>query len=145
MTIIKQNSTTIGTSWVRKFKETKGQFVMALSTNKLKNIFSRYIDNENLEGLYFRNDSHEWETKLRIKTINYLSDWKISWGGNIQYSDYYNSTVDFYNQIEYLSKINFYKYGIFGGVAKSFFNSKLDLSFGIRADEDNFSLSLIHI
>ena len=112
---------------------------MALSTNKLKNIFSRYLDNENLEGLYFRNDSHEWETKLRIKTTNYLSDWKISWGGNIQYSDYYNNTVDFYNQIEYLSKINFYKYGIFGGVAKSFFNSKLDLSFGIRADEDNFS------
>ena len=80
---------------------------MALSTNKLKNIFSRYLDNENLEGLYFRNDSHEWETKLRIKTTNYLSDWKISWGGNIQYSDYYNNTVDFYNQIEYLSKINF--------------------------------------
>ena len=137
--IIKQNSTTIGTSWVRKFKDTKGQFVMALSTNKLKNIFSRYFDNENLEGLYFRNDSHEWETKLRIKTTNYLSDWKISWGGNIQYSDYYNNTVDLNNQIEYLSKINFYKYGIFGGVAKSFFNSKLDLSFGIRADDDNFS------
>ena len=65
--IIKQNSTTIGASWVRKFKETKGQFVLALSTNKLKNIFSRYSDNENLEGLYFRNDSHEWKQKLEQK------------------------------------------------------------------------------
>ena len=36
--IIKQNSTTIGASWVRKFKESKGQFILALSTNKLKNI-----------------------------------------------------------------------------------------------------------
>jgi len=137
--IIKQNSTTIGASWIRKFKETKGQFVLALSTNKLKNIFSRYDDNENLEGIYFRNDSHEWETKLRAKTTNYLKDWKITWGGNIQYSDYYNNTTDFYNQIEYLTKINFYKYGLFGSVSKSFIDSKLDVSIGIRTDEDNFS------
>ena len=137
--IIKQNSTTIGASWVKKFRETQGQFVLALSTNKLKNVFSRYNDNENLEGLYFRNDSYEWETKLKVKTINYLNNWKITWGGNIQYSDYYNNTSDFYNQIEYLTKINFYKYGLFGSASKSFFDSKLDLSFGVRADEDNFS------
>ena len=137
--IIKQNSTTIGASWIRKFKETKGQFVLALSTNKLKNIFSRYDDNENLEGIYFRNDSHEWETKLRAKTTNYLKDWKITWGGNIQYSDYYNNTTDYFNQIEYLTKINFYKYGLFGSVSKSFIDSKLDVSIGIRTDEDNFS------
>lgn len=137
--IIKQNSTTIGASWIRKFQETKGQFVLALSTNKLKNIFSRYDDNENLEGIYFRNDSHEWETKLRAKTTNYLKDWKITWGGNIQYSDYYNNTTDYYNQIEYLTKINFYKYGLFGSVSKSFIDSKLDVSIGIRTDEDNFS------
>ena len=137
--IIKQNSTTIGASWVRKFKETKGQFVLALSTNKLKNIFSRYSDNENLEGLYFRNDSHEWETKIRAKTTSYFNDWKITWGGNIQYSDYFNNTSDFYNQIDYLTKINFYKYGFFGSVSKSFIDSKLDVSIGLRADEDSFS------
>ena len=137
--IIKQNSTTIGASWIRKFKETKGQFVLALSTNKLKNIFSRYSDNESLEGLYFRNDSHEWETKIRAKTISYLNDWKITWGGNVQYSDYFNNTTDFYNQIDYLTKINFYKYGFFGSVSKSFVDSKLDVSIGVRADEDSFS------
>ena len=137
--IIKQNSTTIGASWVRKFKEAKGQFVLALSTNKLKNIFSRYSDNENLEGLYFRNDSHEWETKIRAKTTSYLNDWKITWGGNIQYSDYFNNTSDFYNQIDYLTKLNFYKYGFFGSVSKSFIDSKLDVSIGVRADEDSFS------
>ena len=137
--IIKQNSTTLGASWIRKYKESKGQFILALSTNKLKNIFSRYSDNENLEGLYFRNDSHEWETKLRAKTTNYLNDWKITWGGNVQYSDYFNNTTDFYNQVEYLTKINFYKYGLFGSVSKSFIDSKLDVSFGVRADEDNFS------
>lgn len=137
--IIKQNSTTIGASWVRKFKETKGQFVLALSTNKLKNIFSRYSDNENLEGLYFKNDSHEWETKIRAKTTSYFNDWKITWGGNIQYSDYFNNTSDFYNQIDYLTKINFYKYGFFGSLSKSFIDSKLDVSIGVRTDEDSFS------
>ena len=106
---------------------------MALSTNKLKNIFSRYLDNENLQGLYFRNDSHEWETKLRAKTINYIDDWKITWGANIQYSDYYNNTVDTISQLEYLSQINFYKYGLFGNISKSFIDSKLDISLGIRA------------
>ena len=137
--IIKQNSTTLGASWIRKFKETKGQFILALSTNKLKNIFSRYSDNENLQGLYFKNDSHEWETKLRAKTINYIDNWKITWGGNIQYSDYFNNTRDVFNQIEYLTKYNFYKYGLFGSISKSFIDSKLDISIGLRADEDNFS------
>ena len=137
--IIQQNSTTNGISWIRKFKEKKGQFILALSTNKLKNIFSRYVDNENLNGLYFRNDSHEWETKLRLKTVNYLNDWKISWGGNIQYSDYFNSTSDLYNQTEYVTKFNFFKYGLFGNISKSFFENKLDVSIGIRSDEDTFS------
>ena len=137
--IIQQNSTTTGISWIRKFKEKKGQFILALSTNKLKNIFSRYNDNENLSGLYFRNDSHEWETKLRLKTVNYVNDWKISWGGNIQYSDYFNNTSDLYNQAEYLTKFNFYKYGLFGNISKSFFENKLDVSIGIRSDEDTFS------
>ena len=139
VTIIKQNSTTLGASWIRKFKESKGQFILALSTNKLKNIFSRYSDNENLQGLYFKNDSHEWETKLRAKTINYIDNWKITWGGNIQYSDYFNNTRDVFNQIEYLTKYNFYKYGLFGSISKSFIDSKLDISLGLRADEDNFS------
>ena len=92
-----------------------------------------------MEGLYFKNDSHEWETKLRAKTINYINDWKITWGANIQYSDYYNNTSDILNQLDYITKINFYKYGVFGGISKSFMDSKLDLSLGIRADEDNFS------
>ena len=138
--IIQQNSTTTGISWIRKFKEKKGQFILALSTNKLKNIFSRYLDNENLTGLYFRNDSHEWETKLRLKTVNYVNDWKISWGGNIQYSDYFNSTSDLFNQAEYLTKFNFYKYGLFGNISKSFFENILDVSIGIRSDEDTFSV-----
>ena len=137
--IIQQNSTTAGISWIRKFKEKKGQFILALSTNKLKNIFSRYNNNENLSGLYFRNNSHEWETKLRLKTVNYVNDWKISWGGNIQYSDYFNNTSDLYNQAEYETKFNFYKYGLFGNISKSFFENKLDLSIGIRTDEDSFS------
>ncbi len=137
--IIQQNSTTTGLSWIRKFKEKKGQFILALSSNKLKNIFSRYVDNENLNGLYFRNDSHEWETKLRLKTVSYVNDWKISWGGNIQYSDYFNNTSDLYNQAEYITKFNFYKYGLFGNISKSFFENKLDVSIGIRSDEDTFS------
>ena len=71
--------------------------------------------------------------------MNYVNDWKISWGGNIQYSDYFNNTSDLYNQAEYITKFNFYKYGLFGNISKSFFENKLDVSIGIRSDEDTFS------
>ena len=137
--IIQQNSTTLGVSWTRKFKEGKGKFILAISSNKLKNIFTRYNDNINQDDAYFRNDSHEWETKIRAKTISYINDWKISWGGNLQYSDYYNETNDLVNNLSYGSKINFLKYGVYSNASRKFFNNKLSFSAGIRADEDTYS------
>ena len=137
--IIQQNSTTLGVSWTRKFKESKGKFILAISSNKLKNIFTRYNDNINQDDAYFRNDSHEWETKIRAKTISYINDWKISWGGNLQYSDYYNETNDLGNNLTYGSKINFLKYGVYSNASRKFFNNKLSFSAGIRADEDTYS------
>ena len=137
--IIQQNSTTMGVSWTRKFKESKGKFILAISSNKLKNIFTRYNDNINQDDAYFRNDSHEWETKIRAKTISYINDWKISWGGNLQYSDYYNETNDLGNNLTYGSKINFLKYGVYSNASRKFFNNKLSFSAGIRADEDTYS------
>ena len=137
--IIQQNSTTLGVSWTRKFKESKGKFILAISSNKLKNIFTRYNDNINQENAYFRNDSHEWETKIRAKTISYINDWKITWGGNLQYSDYYNETNDLVNNLTYGSKLNFLKYGIYTNASRKFFNNRLSFSAGIRADEDTYS------
>ena len=137
--IIQQNSTTLGISWTRKFKEGNGKFILAVSSNKLKNIFTRYNDNINQEDAYFKNDSHEWETKIRAKTISYIDDWKITWGGNLQYSDYYNETNDLVNNLTYGSKLNFFKYGIYTNASRKFFDNKLSFSAGIRADEDSYS------
>jgi hypothetical protein len=137
--IIQQNSTTLGVSWTRKFKESKGKFILAISSNKLKNIFTRYNDNINQDDAYFRNDSHEWETKIRAKTISYIDDWKITWGGNLQYSDYYNETNDLGNNLAYGSKLNFFKYGVYTSASRKFFDNKLSFSAGVRADEDTYS------
>lgn len=137
--IIKQNTTTAGISWKRKYKNQKGQLITALSTNKLKNNFSRYADNLNESGLLFRNDSHEWETKLRIKSVNYYKDWKLKWGGNFQLSNYFNNTQNLYTGINYNTEIEFYKYGFFANGSRSFFNNRLDFSIGFRMDEDTFS------
>ena len=137
--IIQQNTTTTGISWKRKYKNQRGQLITALSTNKLKNIFSRYSDNLNVSGLIFRNDSHEWETKLRIKSINYYKDWKLKWGGNIQLSNYFNATQNLSTGLNYNTEIEFYKYGLFANGSRSFFNNRLDFSIGFRVDEDTFS------
>ena len=118
--IIQQNSTTLGISWTRKFKEGNGKFILAVSSNKLKNIFTRYNDNINQEDAYFKNDSHEWETKIRAKTISYIDDWKIIWGGNLQYSDYYNETNDLVNNLTYGSKLNFLNMDLHECITKIF-------------------------
>ncbi|MGC6479304.1 MAG: TonB-dependent receptor [Flavobacteriaceae bacterium] len=136
--IIQQKSITAGISWNRKFKDGNGQQTLALSTNRLDNLFSRYQDNENLSGLLFENDSFEWETKLRFNSIHYKNDWKWSWGFNLQNSSYENNTQIVRSQLNYSSTIDFLKYGVYVKGSRSFWENRLDFSWGIRTDADSF-------
>ena len=137
--IIDQTTNTWGISWKRKFKNNPGSLITSLSSNRLNNLISRFTDNLNEEGVIFQNDSHEWETKLKIKSTNYFKDWKIKFGANIQFADYLNNTQDYINDINYYTTIDFYKYGFYSNVSKSLFEDKLDFSFGFRFDADTFS------
>ncbi len=137
--IIQQKTITVGLSWEKKYKNGKGLMSTSLSTNRLKNIFSRYENNSNKSGLLFKNDSYENETKLRFKNLIYFNNFKITSGFNIQNSDYLNSTVSLSKKIDYLSKINFMKYGFFAKSERKFFNQTLGVSFGFRFDADSFS------
>ena len=137
--IIEQRTNTIGLSWNRKFKNNKGQMTLAISNNRLENNFSQYEDNVVKEGVVIQNDSYEDETKLRFQSTHYGIHWKWSAGGNIQYSDYKNATQFVSQNINYETQIDFLKYGVFAKATRSYFESKLDVSFGIRADADSFS------
>ena len=136
--IIQQKSITSGVSWNRKFKDGSGQQNLALSTNRLDNLFSRYQDNENMGGILFQNDSFEWETKLRFNSVHYTQDWKWSWGFNVQNSSYENRTQIVRSNLNYSTSIDFLKYGMFVKGSRSFWEDRLDFSWGIRTDADGF-------
>ena len=137
--IIQQKTTTIGLSWKRKFKSGNGRMQTTLSTNRLQNVFSRFSDNENQTGLLFENDAVEHETKLRLNVTQFLAEWKLSYGTNVQLSNYSNKTLGLLENFNYASSIDFMKYGFFGKASRSYFNEKPSLSLGLRVDADSFT------
>ena len=137
--IIQQRTTTLGLSWIRKFKSGNGRMLTTLSTNRLQNLFSRFRENESKSGLLFENDAIEQETKLRSKITQYSGDWKYSYGFNLQLSKYSNATLSLLENFNYATSINFTKYGLFGKASRSYFNERLSLSLGVRLDADSFT------
>ena len=137
--IIEQRTITLGLTWKHKFKNGTGQVNTTLSTNRLKNVFSQYQDNENKTGILFRNDSKEQETKLRVHATQYIKDWKVSYGLNVQQSVYTNNTDDVVGGLGYETAIDFAKYGFFGKLSRSFANNRLSLAIGLRSDADSFT------
>ncbi len=136
---IEQRTNAIGLSWKNRFKDGSGFMQATLSNNTLVNTFTRYEDPENEVGVIFRNDATESETKLRYDLTKFFGDWKFNSGLNVQFSDYENETQNLTDNIAFNSAIDFFKYGFFSNVTKSFFNDKLDFSFGFRLDDDTFT------
>ncbi|NAS13747.1 TonB-dependent receptor [Poritiphilus flavus] len=136
---IEQRTNAIGLTWKRRFRDGGGFMETTLSNNTLVNDFTRYEDPENETGVIFSNDATESETKLRYALTRFLGDWKLTSGFNVQYSDYENETVNVTDNITFNSAIDFFKYGFFTNLTKSFFNDKLDFSFGFRLDDDTFT------
>jgi hypothetical protein len=137
--IIEQKTLTLGLTWKHKLKNGKGQINTILSSNRLKNIFSRYDDNQNKTGVLFRNDSKEQEIKLRVHVTNYIRNWKLSYGANLQNSVYTNNTVNLLDNFLYETKIDFTKIGFFGKISGSLLNDRLSLALGLRSDADSFT------
>jgi CarboxypepD_reg-like domain/TonB-dependent Receptor Plug Domain len=137
--IIKQWSTTAGLSWKKRFKDQSGFMINSISTNILNNNFRRFSDNENLQGLYFTNNSRETEIKFRNEITKNYNNWKVVAGLNVENAIYENKTAIANPLLNYDSKINFIKYGLFAQTSNSFFNDKLDFSFGFRVDANTFT------
>ncbi|MBQ4819964.1 TonB-dependent receptor [Aquimarina sp. MMG016] len=136
---IEQRTNAIGLSWKNRFKDGSGFMETTVSNNTLDNEFTRYEDPENETGVIFSNNATESETKLRYQLTKFFGDWKLITGFNTQYSDYSNETVNLTDNNIFNTKIDFFKYGLFANMTKSFFKDKLDLSFGFRMDDDSFT------
>ncbi len=136
--VIRQQTTTHGISWLHRLPEGKGFMRTALSTNYLRNEFDRYRDNENQEGLFFRNQSTEWETKLRYELTRYAGDWTIGTGATLQNAYYQNRTLDLNNGLDFDVENNFLRYGAYLQLSRGFFNDRLRPSLGLRFDGNTF-------
>ncbi|WP_108804787.1 TonB-dependent receptor [Aquimarina sp. Aq107] len=136
---IDQRTNAIGLSWKNRFKDGSGFMETTLSNNTLINKFTRYEDPENETGVIFSNNATESETKLRYQLTKFFGDWKLTTGFNAQYSDYSNETINLTDNNIFNTEIDFFKYGLFANMTKSFFNDKLDLSLGFRMDDDSFT------
>ncbi len=139
VSIIKQWSNTGGITWKKRFKDGSGFMLNSISANVLNNNFKRYTDNENLTGLYFTNNARETEIKFRNEVTKNINDWKIVAGFNITNSIYSNKTAVQTPFLNYETKLNFFKYGLFAQASKSFLDDRLDLSFGFRTDANTFT------
>lgn len=137
--VIQQKTNTIGISWEKRFKEKPGFMTTTVSSNYLQNDFIRYADNENEEGLLFKNDSRETETKFRYEYTRFIDDWNVSGGFSFQRVNYENNTLDEIDDFEFNTNLAFNRYGIHGQVSRSFLAERLGLSLGVRVDGNNFT------
>ena len=147
----KQWNYTIG-AVLKHFNE-KGNDTWVLSQNKLNNSQIKYKDNIELpENLNLDYNSYELESKFRYEH-NYrsTSGFKVNYGLDLQYASYFNRTLQksFIAgnplTINYKSTLDFAKYAVFGQLAHDLFEKKLNLSFGIRADGNNYSSAMTNL
>jgi outer membrane receptor protein involved in Fe transport len=135
---INQRTNAIGVTWKNRLKDGSGFMQTTLSNNLLNNEFTRYSDPINEQGVLFRNDATENETKLRYEMTKFIGDWKLFTGANAQYSRYNNDTSNNIDNQFFSTEINFVKYGFFGNITRTFLDNRLDVSVGFRMDDDSF-------
>ncbi|MFP4548977.1 MAG: TonB-dependent receptor [Fidelibacterota bacterium] len=119
-----------------------------VSRNMLNNESFKYRDND--ENLNKTQDykSQEIENKFRFENTLRYKDYKVTMGGGLQYAKYNNETYQqlFVNgstfEKNYDSELDMFKYSGFAQVSKPVLNQRLDLSFGIRTDFNNYSASM---
>lgn len=142
-----QRNYTIGA--VYKHYRESGYDTWVLSRNYLRNRSYKYRNNQEVDSLK-RLDytSGEAETKFRYENTTITSGYRLNAGLGVEYANYTNSTFrkSFVGgqplTIDYSSELNFFQWNLFGQVSKSYFENKLSLSLGIRADANNYSKSM---
>ena len=124
-----------------------GYNTYVVSHNTLNNQQIKYKDNAvDPSNLILNYDSRESESKFRFEHY-YLSKtkYKITYGADLQYAKYYNNTFQKVytdgkaQSLNYLSNLDFVKYGIFGQASKDVLDQRLLLSVGLRGDGNSYS------
>ncbi len=136
-----------------------GFWNLTFSRNMLDNQLDQFADNtdgkqkdeaKRILGI----QSQEIENKLRFDMNRYSGAWKFSAGAMAQYVKYNNNSytrlraeirdsvgnvVQPAAEIRFNTAIDFFKFGLFGQINRTFFNEQLGVSAGIRADGNTFT------
>ena len=136
-----------------------GFWNLTFSRNMLDNQLDQFADNTNgqqsdetkrILGL----QSQEIENKLRFDINRYIGAWKFSAGAMAQYVKYNNSSytrlraeirdslgnvVQPAAESRFNTAIDFFKFGVFGQVNRTFLNQRLGVSVGLRTDGNTFT------
>jgi hypothetical protein len=128
---------------------------VALSRNMFNNDIDRFEnkDEGNEAARILKIRSQEIENKLRVDVNKFVNGWKYSYGVSAQYVKFNNLLFNRLVKesvspagdsipavtINYDAALEFYRYGAFAQVSRRFFNDKLLLSAGLRADGNSFT------
>ncbi len=131
---------------VYKHYRENGYQTLVLSRNHLNNSSYKYLNNDEDSLKILDYQSAEIESKLRYEnTFRTEKGFKINFGGGLQYAQYFNETYQlrYLNNgattINYESDLDLFKWSAFGQITKGVFNQRLIVSFGMRADANNYS------
>ena len=123
---------------------------MVLSRNELNNEAVKYADNDEsvASNLILNYKSAEIENKFRFEHTQRTGEWKLNGGVNFEDVNYTNATYnkvatgDAVQIVDFDSKINFQKFGLFAQASRGLFEKRLSLSLGLRSDWNNFAESM---
>lgn len=142
--VINQWSYAIGLVY-RHFRD-NGYGTWVVSRNMLNNEQTKYFNNVEVpDSLILKYNSQESENKFRYDGLTTIGEWKLAYGGGLEYSKYTNKTyqkVFIQNQartLDYNSMIDLFKWNINAQASKPFFRDKLTLSLGFAMDANSYN------
>ena len=140
-----QWSYTLGAVY-KHFRE-KSYQTLVVSRSQLSNKATKYFDNDEStpNNKILDYTSQEVENKIRFENNMRMDGFKANLGANIDFARYSNATLQkrFYDgniqNVNYNTKLNLMKYGLFGQISHEFLAERLTLSAGFRMDANNYS------
>lgn len=140
---------TIGARY-RYFME-KSYIVVVASRSMFGNKIYKNYDNNTANPKQYDLNSTESENKLRFEHTYRLKGYKLTYGVNYEYARYTNTSSinrfvgDTVLNIAYSGNLNMHKYGFFAQLSKAYFNDKLSLSLGVRADGNPYNKNMANL
>jgi hypothetical protein len=139
---------TIGATY-KHFRK-NGYSTFVLSRNMLNNRSFKYLNNDetNPDNKIFDYTSREMENKFRYEETVDVKNFRIRGGVNFELAKYTNDTYqlialeDEVLTVDYISDLQFQKWGAFVQSSTTLLDYRLTLSFGLRADANNYSESM---